>query len=318
MTEQLTISHERVDDIPLLLAQLDRMEVAEVLDRCFPTHGNWQGLSLGQVVSVWLTFILSEANHRMSHVEPWADRRRQTLSTCLGSEVRALDFSDDRLAAVLDYLGDDGAWQEFERHLNQRTLRVYDLCPERVRVDATTAKSYGRVTEEGLLQFGSSKAHRPDLPQFKVNLSVLDPLGLPLTTTVVSGDCADDPLYVPEIQRVPASVGQKGLTYIGDAKMAALTTRAYVAASGNSYLCPLPATQVPAEELERLLAPVWAQRQALTPVWRPAELGAAEPAPDLLAEGYEVTVEREATLDGRQVQWQERQLVVRSVAWAEA
>jgi transposase len=318
MTEQLTISHERVDDIPLLLAQLDRMEVAEVLDRCFPTHGNWQGLSLGQVVSVWLTFILSEANHRMSHVEPWADRRRQTLSTCLGSEVRALDFSDDRLAAVLDYLGDDAAWQEFERHLNQRTLRVYDLCPERVRVDATTAKSYGRVTEEGLLQFGSSKEHRPDLPQFKVNLSVLDPLGLPLTTTVVSGDCADDPLYVPEIQRVPASVGQKGLTYIGDAKMAALTTRAYVAASGNSYLCPLPATQVPAEELERLLAPVWAQRQALTPVWRPAELGAAEPAPDLLAEGYEVTVEREATLDGRQVQWQERQLVVRSVAWAEA
>lgn len=79
MTEQLTTDHERVDDIPLLLAQPERMQVAKLLDECFPTHGNWDGLSLGQVVSVWLAFSLSEANHRMSHVEPWAERRLQTL-----------------------------------------------------------------------------------------------------------------------------------------------------------------------------------------------------------------------------------------------
>src|SRR5712691_5081253 len=247
MTGQLTLKHERVDDIPLLLAQIERMQVTKLLDECCPTHGNWEGLSLGQVVSVWLTFILSEANHRMSHVEPWAAIRLQTLSTCLGTAVRALDFRDDRLAAALDYLSDDAAWQEFERHLNQRTLRVYDLHPERVRLDATTAKYYGRLTEDGLFQFGHSKDHRPDLPQFKVNLSVLDPLGLPLTTTVVSGNCADDPLYGPEIKRVQASLGRSGLTYIGDAKMAALTTRATVAASGHYYLCPLPSTQVGAD-----------------------------------------------------------------------
>jgi transposase len=318
MSEPLTFSHERVDDLPLLLAQLDRMQVAQLLDSCFPTHGNWQGLSLGHVVSVWLTFILSEANHRMSHVEPWAARRQQTLSSCLSTEVRALDFSDDRLAAALDYLSEDAAWQEFERHLNQRTLRVYDLQPARVRLDATTAKYYGRMTEEGLFQFGHSKDHRPDLPQVKVNLAVLDPLGLPLTATVVSGNRADDPLYVSEIKRVHTSLGQPGLTYVGDAKMAALATRAYVAASADYYLCPLPATQVPGAELERLLAPVWAQRQVLTPVWRPVELGAPGQEPELLAEGYELPVQLEATLDGQLVQWQERRLVVRSVAWAEA
>src|SRR5256886_13100399 len=318
MTEQLTLSHERVDDIPLLLAQIESMQVTKLLDGCCPTHGNWEGLSLGQVVSVWLAFMLSEANHRMSHVEPWAERRWQTLRTCLGTEVRALDFSDDRLAAALDYLSEDAAWQEFERHLNQHTLRVYDLRPERVRLDATTAKSYGRVTAEGLLQFGHSKEHRPDLPQLKVNLSVLDPLGLPLTTTVVSGNCADDPLYVPEITRVQASLGQSGLTYIGDAKMAALATSAAVAASEDYYLCPLPATQVPAEALERLLAPVWGQRQLLTPVFPPVRLGATAQEPELIAEGYEVSVELAATLDGRLVQWQERRLVVRSVAWAAA
>jgi transposase len=259
MNEQLTICHERVDDLPLLWAQLDRMQVAQLLDACFPTHGNWKGLSLGQVVSVWLACILSEANHRMSHVEPWAATRLQTLRACLGTEVRALDFSDDRLAQALDYLREDAAWQECERQLNQHTWRVYDLRPQRVRIDATTAKYYGRMTEDGLFQFGHSKDHRADLPQ---------------------------------------------------------ETRAYVAASGNYYLCPLPATHVPAEELERLLAPVWEQKQALIPVVRPAEPGV--PAPALIAEGYEYSVVLEATRTGRLVQWPERRLVVRSVAYTEA
>ena len=226
-----------------------------LLAKCFPTHGNWEGLSWGQVVSVWLTFILSEANHRMSHVEPWAERRLQTLSTGLGTEVRVLDFSADRLAAALDYLSDAAAWQVCERHLNQHTLRVYDLRPQRVRLDATTAKSYGRITKDGLLQCGHSKEHRPALPQLKVNLSVLDPLGLPLTTTVVSGHSADAPLSVPEIKRVQADRGRHAVTFIGDAQMAALATRAYTVASGDDDLGPLPATQVPAAALEGLLAP---------------------------------------------------------------
>ena len=75
MTEELTINTERIDDIPILLAQLDRMQVGPMVDEYFPVHGNWQGLSLGTVMTVWLTFILSEANHRLSHVQAWAAQR---------------------------------------------------------------------------------------------------------------------------------------------------------------------------------------------------------------------------------------------------
>ena len=100
MTEQLTFEIERIDDIPLLLAQLDRMQVGSLLDKHFPTHGNWQGLSLGTVSAVWLAFILSEGDHRMSHVQPGAEARLNLLRGCLGHPVRALDLTDDRLAAV--------------------------------------------------------------------------------------------------------------------------------------------------------------------------------------------------------------------------
>jgi hypothetical protein len=49
MTEMLTVISERVDDIPLLVAQQERMGLPSLLDEHFPTHGHWQGLSLGWV-----------------------------------------------------------------------------------------------------------------------------------------------------------------------------------------------------------------------------------------------------------------------------
>jgi hypothetical protein len=57
MTEPLTLATERVDDMPLLLAQLERMGLQPLLDQYFPTHGNWVGLSLGWVSVLWLTHI---------------------------------------------------------------------------------------------------------------------------------------------------------------------------------------------------------------------------------------------------------------------
>ena len=49
MNEIQSIITERVDDIPLLLEQMQRMGLPALLDDHFPTHGNWQGLSLGWV-----------------------------------------------------------------------------------------------------------------------------------------------------------------------------------------------------------------------------------------------------------------------------
>jgi hypothetical protein len=163
MTENLTPTTERVDDIPLLLAQLERIQVAPLLDEYFPTHGNWQGLSLGTVASVWLPFILSEANHRLSQVEPWAAQRLRTLAAGVGQPVRALDFSDARLAAVLDSLSAEEPWEGFEQALNAQTLRGYDLQPQRARIDRTTAKGYVSLLTTSCIvfsqEFNQANAH---------------------------------------------------------------------------------------------------------------------------------------------------------------
>src|SRR5436190_2638578 len=235
MSEILTVSSERVDDIPLLLAQFEKMQLAALLDEHFPTHGNWSGLSLGWVSCVWLSYILSQADHRLNQVQAWAERRLHTLRQATQQPLRALDLADDRLASVLVAFSDDDAWCEFERHLNRSLLRVYDLRAQRIRLDSSTASGYYQVDEAGLFQFGHSKDHRPDLPQLKLMLATLDPLGLPLVSDVLSGEHADDPLYVPVIAKVRDSLQVVGLLYIGDCKMAALPTRAHIAAAGDHY-----------------------------------------------------------------------------------
>lgn len=194
MSTELTVTTERVDDIPLLIAWMQRMGVSELTNEHFPVHGNWQGLRPGEVLTGWLAHILSEADHRLNQVQAWARGRLQTLRGCLGvEEVRELDFSDDRLAAVLDLLADDEAWAGFQAALNQHMLRVYDLNAERVCIDSTSASGYWSVSEDGLFQFGPSKDQRPDLPQLKVVLAALDPLGMPVVTQVVAGNRADAP-----------------------------------------------------------------------------------------------------------------------------
>jgi transposase len=308
MTEALNVTTERVDDIPLLLAHSDKMGVPELLDEYFKPHGNWEGSSLGWTTAIWLTHILSEGDHRLNQVQSWAAARGHTLSICSGQQVSERSFRDDRLALVLDALSDEQKWQQFETALNRQLIRVYDLKPKRVRLDSTTASGYWTVTEEGLFQLGYSKDHRPDLPQLKVMLSALDPLGLPVATQVVSGERADDRLYLPAIAQVSQSLNAHGLLYVGDCKMAALETRASLEAQQDYYLCPLAAKQMPVEVLDEYLQPVWAGEQALTSVWREREAG----KPEQMAEGYERRVTLSREVEGRTISWTERQLIVRS------
>ena len=141
MTEALTVTIGPIDDIPVLLTSTTRLGLAELVDQHFKPHGNWQGLSPGRVLTGWLAYThsVSEGDHRLNQAQDWVAGRWHVLQPVLGAELRALDFSDDRLAIGLDLLSEDAPWTAFEAALNRRTLRVYDLAAQCVRLDTTSA-----------------------------------------------------------------------------------------------------------------------------------------------------------------------------------
>jgi len=314
------IQTERVDDLPLLYGLLEQMGLQAIVDAVIHPHGNRQGLGVGQLVQVWLCHILSEQSHCLDRVQDWATALPDTLAYLIGEPVNALDFTDDRLADVLRDFSDTPIWGQIEERLGRQLIRVYQLPTRCVRLDSTTATVAHNPEQSALFSVGKTKAGIYGT-QFKLMLGSLDPLGLPLATDVVSGAKADDPLYVPCYRRIKATVQQDGLLVIGDCKMSALDTRAVIVAGRDHYLMPYPHAKDAPDWLPKLLAPVWGDEQALTPIYLPEELPADGSLPDpalAIAEGFEITRSQTAVVGEVRRTWDERCLVVRSHAYAEA
>jgi len=310
---ELKITNERIDDFVVLLRVLQRLDLPTILDQYLPRHGLQQGLSWGWLGTIWLAHILSEGDHRKLTVRDWVRQAHTVLERVTGLDIRDTDFTDDRLTLLLHHLSQPEAWHAIEATLSQNTVRVYDLKPKRVRIDATTVSGYHSGSEAGLFQFGHSKDD-PTRRQIKVLAGTLDPLGMPVVTDVVAGQHADDPLYIPAIDRIAEMFGEvQEMLFVGDCKMSALATRAHVQQLGQHYLCPLPLTgNTPA------LLPAWVQA-ALDDetVLQATYVENPQGQRVLLAEGYESPRTQVAEEAGTTLEWQERVIIARSEAYRE-
>ncbi len=65
----LVIITERVDDVALLIGQMVKMGLPEVLDRHIPRHWTQRGISWGWTAVIWLASIVTEGDHRKVSVE---------------------------------------------------------------------------------------------------------------------------------------------------------------------------------------------------------------------------------------------------------
>lgn len=307
--KELQIRTERVDDIGVLIGMMVRMGLRQVLDNHIPVHWKQRELSWGWTVVVWLAYILSEGDHRKVAVRQYVKNLEQTLSEVTDQRIDELDFTDDRLGIVLKYLSKPSYWEAIEAELNRQSIRVYNLETDVVRCDATTASGHHEVTEGGLFQFGHSKDD-PSLPQIKLMTGALDPLGMPLATDVVSGEHADDGLYVPIITRIHAVLQKHGVLYVGDCKLSAFETRAHIKGLKSHYLCPLPQTGKTPEAMEQWIRDgiARAKQNGLRDV---VVLNAKEKEV-VVAAGYEVTRQQCGEVNSKEMTWTERVLVVKS------
>lgn len=310
---------ERVDDLPVLFGLLQQMCLQAILDAVIVPHGNWQGLTHGWVITIWLMHVLSEQNHCMEPVQEWVAKHLVTLRRLSRQEVRALDFSDDRLALCLKELSKPAVWQAVEAKLGARLIRVYRLKPAVVRLDATVGTVGHDLAEHTLFQVGKTKNGLYET-QFKLMLASLDPLGLPVAVDIEPGNVADDPLYVPSYRRVKQIIQKKGLLVVGDSKMSALGTRGEIVVGGDYYLTPLAWLKDEPALLDELLGEWQQQAEAATNIFLPQDMpeDGREPDPELaIAYGFEVSRWRQGVVAGQTIVWEERLLVVRSHSYTQ-
>ena len=310
---------ERVDSIPLIVYWLKKMRVREMVDAIWHPHTNWQGISYGQLIVLFLTYVLYMRTHRLSHLEDWVRAHCTILEQATGWEIGDKDATDDRLDILLDTIGEDEKRNvEFQRQMGQHVIQAYALPTEVARYDTTTVSVYHNPSKvdkskAGILRFGKSKEKRTDLLLFKQGLGTLDPAGVPLLGATVAGSTADDPLYVPAWREMAQTIGHTEFLYVADCKAGALATRGTIDYEGGHYLFPLPMTGNVPDLLSGWVfdPPIKPESIYLTGVTD--EHGKPRKA------GRGLVIEREVQLareDGSMHQWTEEWMITQSTAHA--
>jgi transposase len=133
-------------------------------------------------------------------------------------------------------------------------------------------------------------------------------LALPTALAVVCGESADDPLYLPVIERTVQYLGKRGLLIVTESYGGALATRAWIEQAGQYYLTALAQVGDLPEQMATWVKEGLASEGMLRKVVITDEEGKHE-----IARGYEV--KRICTHEGKN--WEERVLVVQSFAYAD-
>jgi transposase len=283
---RLHIEPERIDELPLALGMLQRMGVSQIVDAHLGSgHGNRQGLSYGQLTHGFSAHIITAQDHRLVTVEAWVQEHQRVLSGMLGAPVGDKDFTDDRLADLLYAWGSASSEvrEAIETDLGQRTVRAYRLPTEVGRADTTSVSVYHARPDdaEGLLQFGKSKDHRPDLRQYVQALGTLDPAGVPLVSETLDGNASDPPMYLPVWRRMVKVIGYTDWLFVGDSKLHSAQNIAEIHRAGGYVLTPLQMTGHMPERFEEWLGQ---QPKRLTTITLPDAKGSQQ----RVGRGYEV------------------------------
>ncbi len=230
------------------------MGIERLIDQELPApHGNRQGLSYGKLAILLLSYIITQADHRLCAVEPWVNQHHQTLELATGWEIANKDATDDRLADLLRILGssEHKAIETIETSLGQHLVKAYSLPTDTARCDTTSFSVYhqptekqpeGQTTSASLLQKGYSKDRRPDLLQYRQMLATLDPLGMPLVSATLPGNGADDPIYIPTWKRLAEIIGHTDFLFLADSKASSWSNRGQIDRAGGIYYFPVAMT----------------------------------------------------------------------------
>lgn len=309
-----TIRIERVDSLPLILTWLLKMHVHTIIDGVWRPHGRWQGLTYGQLALLFMAYIIHQRTHRLMSMEGWLNDHQTIIEQVTGWTIGEKEATDDRLGLLLDELGnEEEKGVILQQRLGQHLIQAYELPTEVGRYDTSSFNVHHAIPEDGeppreLLRFGHSKDNQPGLLQFKQGLGTLDPAGVPILTHTLSGEVADDGMYLPAWRQMRTTLGRTDFLFVADCKAAAIKTRSGIALRQGFYLFPLPMTGETPEWLQAQINQTTTTQEIVLP-----EVVDKSGQPKVLGEGFVVVRTMSHTqADQRTFTWDEQWFVTRS------
>lgn len=243
---------EVIGSLPILVAYLDRLKLAETINNAVP----WEGvIPLGTIVEV---LILNRLLNPMAMycIDEWA----QASGVAAYYDLKPNDLNDDLLGRALERLQKHGeaaqvplvlqAVREFELdvsqiHYDMTSVEFYgayeqptaDAEPTPIAADSASTPDATKEKPAPQPTYGRSKSGRKHVKQIQAGLNVTGDGAVPVAHAAFDGNTAESTTHPDNIRRLKEILPTSELLYIADTKLDTEENLWNVVDAKGKFLC---------------------------------------------------------------------------------
>ena len=256
---------ERLGPLPLINHIIDRIGLADILDRYLPSDARC-AVPHSRALGVLLRSLIVEREpiyRQQETVHGFADGM-------FGIDAQEMaHVCDDRLGRALDHLFD----ADRSALLTEVVLAVgqrFDVSFDELHNDSTSISFCGsyraasgrtiRGRSAPAIVYGHSKDHRPDLKQLLFILTVNTDGHIPVAFRCTDGNVSDSRTHIETWNALRAIAGRPDFLYVADSKLCSRENMDYIDRNGGRLVTVMPRNRLEDQEFRR-----WIQNN--TPEW---------------------------------------------------
>ena len=260
-----SLKTERLGPLPLVNHFLDRMGLADLLEKHVPTSDKRCRVPHAQALGVLVRSIVVE-REPIYRAQETVHGFAAGLFGVAGEDIDSL--SDDRLGRALDRLFES----DRAALLTEVVLAVakrFTVQLKRLHNDSTSISfcgqyREGRVNKSGqrapAITYGYSKDHRPDLKQLLFILTTDADGGVPVQFRTADGNTNDSVTHIETWTALRAVAGRADFLYVADSKLCSFDNLSFIDRAGGRFVTVLPRSRREDKHFRKLV-------QTETPAW---------------------------------------------------
>jgi transposase len=262
----LSLRTDRLGPLPLINRFLDKLGLAQILEKHVPTEDRRVGLRYSTALGVVLRSIVVEREPIYRQQEtvrsfaPAAYGLSPTQVDLLGDDRigRALDrlFDADRAALLTEVIvavGQRFSLRFDQLHNDSTTIRFCGQYPS-----ARGRKLRGKRAP--FITYGYSKDHRPDLKQLLIALTTSADGGVPIQFRCCDGNTNDSTTHIETWQTLRQVAGKPDFLYVADCKLCSRENMDYIDRRHGRFVTVMPRNRLEDAEFRKWIQthePAW-------------------------------------------------------------
>jgi len=245
---------KNLDHLGIVSQICDEIGIVEMIDKLIPPDPNMK-ISHGECIKLMVINGLGFTSRPLYLEAQFFSSRpvnRFLMKDCEDA------INDDRLRRTLDQIFVFGCDPLFASVAAQAALR-FGVSKKFRHLDSTSMQVYGEYDKEediGLVTFGYSKDHRPDLKQFMIYLMSSQDGDVPLLAKTVAGNTSDKELFRERLKALKGQIqAGESVYFVADSALYTKTTIGDISSS-MKWVSRVPETLSEAKQVAQYAGPL--------------------------------------------------------------